>query len=126
MKVCILNSRTKIVENIIVLESVEQFTPYKNDVELAPRHDGAIGWKWNGDGWDILEPEVSYDQKCEAMRVARNRALKRVVDKYTPIRWATLTSEQQQKILEYRQALLDIPQQEGFPYNINWPTVPQV
>jgi len=28
------------------------------------------------------------------------------------------------KWIEYRQALRDIPQQEGFPYNITWPVEP--
>ena len=26
---------------------------------------------------------------------------------------------------DYRQALRDVPQQEGFPFDINWPTKPQ-
>jgi hypothetical protein len=27
-------------------------------------------------------------------------------------------------VIEYRQALRDVPQQEGFPDNIVWPTLP--
>lgn len=123
MNICILDSNTKIVKNVAVVDSIENVNLLDGE-ELAPRHDGGIGWTWNGTGWDIPQPEISYEQKCNAMRVARNRALKRVVDRYTPIRWAALTTEQQQKILDYRQALLDIPQQEGFPDNIIWPEVP--
>lgn len=32
--------------------------------------------------------------------------------------------EQDPLWLEYRQALRDVPQQEGFPYDIVWPTAP--
>ena len=41
-----------------------------------------------------------------------------------PLRWASFTPEQQQELAAYRQALLDVPQQEGFPHSILWPTRP--
>ena len=41
-----------------------------------------------------------------------------------PLRWATLSTEQQNAWAVYRQALLDVPQQAGFPNNITWPTEP--
>jgi len=34
------------------------------------------------------------------------------------------TPEPSQVLLDYRQALRDVPQQEGFPTNITWPTKP--
>tara|TARA_R110002126_G_scaffold286351_1_gene437999 strand:- start:621 stop:1031 length:411 start_codon:yes stop_codon:yes gene_type:complete len=39
-----------------------------------------------------------------------------------PLRWASFSSEQQTSWANYRQALLDVPQQAGFPNTINWPT----
>ncbi len=41
-----------------------------------------------------------------------------------PLRWAALTSEQQTAWATYRTALLDVPQQAGFPDTITWPTKP--
>lgn len=41
-----------------------------------------------------------------------------------PILWSALTAEQQQAWADYRQALLDIPQQAGFPNEVVWPTKP--
>jgi hypothetical protein len=48
------------------------------------------------------------------------------------LRWAALTSEQQQAWADYRQALLDLPAQSGFPSAENgfentvvWPTKPE-
>jgi len=40
------------------------------------------------------------------------------------LRWASLTADTQAAWATYRQALLDVPQQEGFPNNVTWPTKP--
>jgi hypothetical protein len=41
-----------------------------------------------------------------------------------PLRWASFSEAEQQSWADYRQALLDVPQQAGFPNTINWPTKP--
>ena len=41
-----------------------------------------------------------------------------------PLRWASFSQTQQTAWADYRQALLDVPQQDGFPNTINWPTKP--
>ena len=41
-----------------------------------------------------------------------------------PLRWGDLTAEQQQAWADYRRALLDIPQQAGFPQDVIWPKSP--
>ena len=38
--------------------------------------------------------------------------------------WESLTQEQRDERLAYRQALLDVPEQEGFPYTVVWPDFP--
>ena len=40
------------------------------------------------------------------------------------LRWAALDTEAQAEWATYRQALLDVPQQEGFPNTVTWPTKP--
>jgi len=40
------------------------------------------------------------------------------------LRWATLSAEQQDAWAVYRQALLDVPQQAGFPNDMTWPVKP--
>jgi hypothetical protein len=42
-----------------------------------------------------------------------------------PLRWSEMTSEKQQEWADYRAALLQIPDQEGFPLNVVWPTKPE-
>jgi len=41
-----------------------------------------------------------------------------------PLRWATLSAEQQDAWAVYRQLLLDVPQQDGFPNDVVWPVKP--
>lgn len=40
------------------------------------------------------------------------------------IRWSALSREQQDAWVAYREVLLDVPQQAGFPHDIEWPTNP--
>lgn len=42
-----------------------------------------------------------------------------------PLRWAELTTEQQNAWTAYRTHLLNIPQQSGFPNTIDWSTKPE-
>lgn len=41
------------------------------------------------------------------------------------LRWAELTTEQQNAWTQYRTDLLSVPQQAGFPNTITWPTKPE-
>lgn len=61
-----------------------------------------------------------------AVRNHRNQLLNNVVDPFVSnaLRWADLDSDTQTAWTTYRQALLDIPEQEGFPTNVAWPTEP--
>ena len=43
-----------------------------------------------------------------------------------PLRWNAMSSEEQTSWTTYRQALLDVPAQSGFPETISWPTKPDV
>jgi len=42
-----------------------------------------------------------------------------------PLRWAELTTEQQNAWTQYRTNLLNIPEQEGFPNTVTFPTKPE-
>jgi hypothetical protein len=57
-------------------------------------------------------------------RLLRNKILQDTVDRVNPIRYAALTDLQRTEIAEYRQALLDVPTQSGWPGTIEWPTQP--
>ena len=61
-----------------------------------------------------------------AVRGHRDMLLQTEVDPIVtnPLRWADLTTEQQNAWTAYRTALLDITDQAGFPHNVTWPTKP--
>lgn len=126
IRACILNSQTKEVENIILLESLNDFVPYKQGIELAPQHDGEIGWVWGENEWILpFVPEPTLEQRAELVREKRNGFLRRHIDIMNGIRWEALPEEKKQEYRDYRQALLDITDQAGFPDNVVWPTKPE-
>lgn len=54
----------------------------------------------------------------------RNKLLADGPDRINPIWFSAMTTEQQQAWADYRQALLDITDQSGFPMMIDWPARP--
>ena len=39
-------------------------------------------------------------------------------------RWSAMTADQQKAWTAYKDALRDVPEQDGFPYTVNWPAMP--
>ena len=70
--------------------------------------------------------QIENDKPNKDIRARRNDILTTVVDPLVsnPLRWAELTSDKQAEWATYRTALLDVPQQAGFPADITWPTQP--
>jgi len=66
-----------------------------------------------------VDPEISGIQ----IRSERNRLLADI-DRVNPIWYASLATDQQQELVAYRQALLSVPQQSGFPQTVTWPVKP--
>lgn len=90
--------------------------------ELA---DGTIV-EYSQEDYDMLAlPRIRPTET--AVRQERDNLLRNVVDPMASnfLRWNGMTAEQQQAWTDYRQALLDVPQQEGFPTNVVWPTKPE-
>lgn len=75
---------------------------------------------------------VPFSQSDQDARVATferdTRDLKLVLEVdpivSNPLRWGDLSEQEQTEVSAYRTALLDVPQQQGFPYTISWPTKP--
>jgi hypothetical protein len=68
----------------------------------------------------ILDSEKS----IKKLKDIRNEMLQ-VIDRINPVWYNSLSTQQQQELATYRQALLDVPQQPGFPESVEWPTKPQ-
>tara|TARA_R110000823_G_scaffold195513_3_gene326804 strand:+ start:50 stop:442 length:393 start_codon:yes stop_codon:yes gene_type:complete len=59
------------------------------------------------------------------VRSNRNRRLAEVdAVAGNALRWAALDADTQAVWATYRQALLDVPQQAGFPHTVTWPAEP--
>lgn len=62
-------------------------------------------------------------KSAQQVRHIRNESLQ-AVDRVNTVWYANLSADQQSELQQYRQALLDIPQQTGFPAQIEWPVKP--
>jgi len=69
---------------------------------------------------------MNLEERSTLQRNRRNKFLFLYVDSMNPVRWATYTEEMKQQLIDYRQALLDVPQQPGFPDDIIWPIQPEL
>lgn len=83
--------------------------------------------------WTITRTVVDLTDEQKTERVAsvasyvrsmRNNMLESKVDKINAVRWAAMTADEQASWTTYRQALLDITTQAGFPSSVTWPTAP--
>lgn len=122
MDICILDSLTRYCIDRVIADNPEDFVPYRVGIEVAPRHDGQIGWKLNENNeWEIpTQNRWTNDQK---VRNIRNFRLKQS-DKYSYPDYP-LTEEQRVAWSNYRQQLRDITSQPGFPDSVVWPLKPE-
>jgi len=82
---------------------------------------------YEGGAW-VAPSDAVYDEwKATEVRAERDSLLSAKVDPLVSnsLRWADLSSDKQTEWTVYRQALLDVPQQSGFPNTIDWPTQPE-
>lgn len=123
-KICIIDANTNKCINILELVNESDWNDHAH-FKKAPRNDGEIGWILLPNGeWDKQEKIPTYDELCLINRDKRNKLLIHYVDVINVFRWEQLTEEEKDLWRQYRQDLLDVPQQDGFPNNIIWPTIP--
>jgi len=67
-------------------------------------------------GWRLIE--LTDDQRSSAVRIRRSALLKETGIQCLTDRTPT------EELIAYRQALRDVPQQEGFPRSVTWPIAP--
>lgn len=73
--------------------------------------------------WTTKQWDYNTDLSANSIRKLRSQELEKV-DKINPVWYDSLTAEQKTELQQYRQALLDIPQQSGFPETVVWPPKP--
>jgi hypothetical protein len=78
----------------------------------------AYEFDWQTHSWQIDATQSQFQ-----IRQHRNTLLA-AIDRVNPVWYASLDSDQQAELQAYRLALLTVPQQAGFPSQVEWPTKP--
>ena len=119
MRKALVNNTTGELENIVMVDP-NNLPEAPEGYRMEDETGGVIGQLWTGSGWEyplsVLAAQVRADRDSrltEVDAVAGNA-----------LRWAALDADTQAAWATYRQALLDVPQQDGFPNDIAWPTEP--
>lgn len=105
----------------VVVDPKPSYDPiYK---EISTTGPSLVDGVWT-QGWEILDRDVdditeSIEDKKTEVRAQRTRLLEET--DFYGFSDVTMTSE----MSTYRQALRDVPSQEGFPTTIVWPTKPE-
>jgi hypothetical protein len=77
-------------------------------------------WRVVNKSWEEISEKLQED--AGVARAERNRFLEE--SDWTQLQDAPLDPVQRAEWAQYRQALRDLPQQQGFPYSIVWPVKP--
>lgn len=72
----------------------------------------------------IAEYKPDLEAMARGIRIQRNQLLKQT--DYLMVLDAPISDKTQAEVKEYRQALRDLPLQDGFPLNVVWPKKPEV
>lgn len=78
---------------------------------------------WNVTRADESEIQERYQIKSELIRKERNRLLSET--DYTQMSDYYMSPEDKELWISFRQSLRDISLQSGFPWNVEWPTLPK-
>ena len=83
-----------------------------------------------GDDFTAYVPPTQAELDAAASSGVRAERDHRLVTEVDPIvsnalRWADLTAAKQDEWTQYRNGLLNVPDQAGFPHDITWPTKPE-
>lgn len=83
-----------------------------------------------GSDFEAYVPPTQAELDADAaaqVRVQRDNLLATEVDPIVsnPLRWADMTTAEQNAWSQYRTDLLNITDQAGFPHDVTWPTKPE-
>lgn len=71
----------------------------------------------------VKVPEPTDEEIAEQVRLERDRRI--AATDYLAMPDYPLSEEEKAAVMVYRQALRDVPSQEGFPRDVRWPDVPK-
>lgn len=80
----------------------------------------------NAEAWEEWKAELAEASKTTAEEVRAERDKRLAETDWTQVLDAPLSEESREAFRVYRQALRDIPDQDGFPAYVVWPDMPVV
>lgn len=120
-----VRDKSHIIDRPYVLGDYEPGKWYVKDniVKLLPpipTKSNHVTYRWNlaDESW-VIDTTLT-EKKARKLR----EQMFSIVDKINPMWWNSMTQEQQAVVAAYRQAILDVTDQPGFPETIDWPTKP--
>jgi predicted amidohydrolase YtcJ len=114
-----------VVTNVIVVDDDTDLSLF-NAVIVPENQPIDIGYGYNNgvvtDLSGAVVPAIDMNTiLAERANAEIQRRIKEEVNKIGIFEWQDMTPEKQQAWTEYRRALLDLPNQPGWPANIAWP-----
>ena len=122
-------------------EEQEQWTADEYSLTVPTTANMKERFEAQKEAWRTLVKKKDYDQTAEEIRKIRNQLLEQTdkdmtidriisdipkdpssITAFLPF-LKSLIASLSGKMAKYRQALRDVPQQEGFPYHVVWPEV---
>jgi hypothetical protein len=119
MRKALVNNTTGELENIVMVDP-NNLPEAPEGYRMEDETGGVIGQRWTGSAWEY--PLSVLEARVRAGRDARLLEVDAIAG--NALRWAALNADTQAAWATYRQALLDVPQQAGFPNTVAWPTEP--
>lgn len=100
------------------------YSLHQHDTDMTINNDDLI--TLIGTNFTKISQEELDEENSGIQRAYRDMLLRTEVDPTVSnaLRWAELTTEQQNAWTQYRTDLLNVPQQAGFPNTITWSTKP--
>jgi hypothetical protein len=101
----------------------EQYYILQRQPELYPPRPSSNNWVvWN---WDLATRSWTVNTAQSSVRVRDIRNAKLVaVDRVNPFWYDSMSAADRAEVQAYRQALLHVPEQSGFPVDVIWPVKP--
>lgn len=105
-----------------ILEPSKEYQYVANGTitDMPPKPDGEYRFNYVSKSWEFNEASA----RTQAI-YKRDQLLKEGPDRINPLWWGSMTAQQQQSWSTYRQDLLDITQQPGYPAEVTWPVKPE-
>lgn len=98
-----------------------------NAVLIEPTPDSLRYFKrGDGESWYYSDGKIERRVDLAADIRQQRDLLLYQVDLLSPVYWSSITKAKQNEWIAYRKALLDVPQQEGFPFSVVMPTKPDM